>query len=151
VPDQPPPRRRFRLLRWSVFGLALVLFLTIIVVLFRPRDPITQANWQNIRTGMTEKEVQDILGRPGMDVKQYEHQLWALGKLEYDDVPLREPERRLEFAAGDEVTEYKCWIGRRGCITVTLDHTGRVQSKSFAGFRIADPNLLERLRYWLGW
>ena len=24
VPDQPPPRRRFRLLRWSLFGLALV-------------------------------------------------------------------------------------------------------------------------------
>src|SRR6516165_6224943 len=24
VPDQSPPRRRFRLLRWSLFGLALV-------------------------------------------------------------------------------------------------------------------------------
>jgi hypothetical protein len=102
---------------------------------------------------MTEKEVEGILGRPGMDVKQFEEQLWALGKLQYDEVRLREPERGLEFAAGEDedTAEFKCWLGRRGSITVTLDHTGRVQSKSFAGFRIADQSFLDRLYYWLGW
>jgi hypothetical protein len=43
--------------------------------------------------------------------------LSAFRKLKFDEVWLREPERRLEFAAGEEITEFKCWLGGRGSIS----------------------------------
>jgi hypothetical protein len=65
-----------------------------VVLVLLPRDSITQANCDKIKKGMTEKEVEAILGR------------------EKDWVD--------EFAAPSKVVTYFVWQGSRGTILVGI-------------------------------
>jgi hypothetical protein len=117
-----------------------------------PQDRITAVSWEKIRIGMTEKEVETILGGPGID----EHEFW----LQYE--ALKEKCGKEPFVwdghdlGGHPVSdiddpEVKFWLGYRGQIRIQFNNEGNVRWKQFQGGRSANPNILDRLRDWLGW
>ena len=118
------------------FGTALVLW---------PRDRITAESWKQIRVGMMEKEVEEILGGPGINEAEAEAKMKALEPFIRKDVSLREPEG---FAFVLVTNRY--WIDRRALIAIQFDQ-GHVLRKMFDGWRPADPTFIERVRDWLGW
>jgi hypothetical protein len=105
-------------------GLALVaLGLTVTDRALSLRPGVTEANVRRIRPGMTLAKVEATLGGKGL----------------------------LSYASG--VSESRAavysWTGAEGGAFVVLGPDGAVAS---AGFQRADtPNLLFRLRAWLGW
>ena len=129
------------------FGTALLLW---------PRDRITAESWQKIRIGMTEEEVAEILGGPGM--------VWEEARLQ---------NARLENELGRPLFEFKdpslderemlpwpppvvcdrsiVWTGRRGRIRIELNQNNHVCWKSFQGLRWRNGSIIDDLRDWLGW
>jgi hypothetical protein len=109
------------------FGTALLLW---------PRDRITRETWDQIQVGMTEREVEEILGESGVFLDQL-------------------TVRVSEFGEGvGKVWDFgrmKNWIGRGGWIHVQFDNRGLVEAKEFWTIRLDDPTFLGRLRDWLGW
>jgi hypothetical protein len=129
------------------FGTALLLW---------PRDRITVDSWQKIRLGMTEYEVVEILGSPGMSHETVEAQYDRLEKelgrcpFEIEDPSLMEPKGRpffWEFVSDRN----RIWNGRRGIIAIELDQENRVSWKSFQAGRWINGGILDGLRDWLGW
>ena len=59
-----------RKLKWLAIVLAVSLLGFATALLLWPRDRITRAFWEKIRVGMTEKEVAEMLGGPGMFWKE---------------------------------------------------------------------------------
>ena len=120
------------------FGTALLLW---------PRDRITVESWQKIRIGMTEEEVAEILGGPGVsyekDAAQYVRLANELGRPPYE---FEDPMRGGLFWHGDKV-----WVGRRGIIVIELNQDDHVCWKIFQGVRWINGGILDRLRDWLGW
>jgi hypothetical protein len=119
-----------------------------------PRDRITQASWEKIRTGMTEKEVEEVLGGPGMDQETFQDHCDTLEKqlgkrpfITIDGICLMEP------VSGPMLVpnKSKIWLGRRGAIEIQFDNDGKVFFRGFRGIRPADPTFLESVRDWLGW
>ena len=142
-----------RKLKWLAAVLAVLLLGFGTALFLWPRDRITQAAWQKIRIGMTEKEVEHILGGPGISVEEYLHiQGFWLGT---DRMPvgegiiLDEPERTDAVIA--QITEAKVWFGRRGYLEVQFDNKGQARWKYWMGWRLNDPTFIERMRDWLGW
>ncbi len=133
--------------------LAVLLLIAGGLMLLRPRDRITPETFKEIRLGMSEEEVVAILGGPGMSDKEANDQIEALEKqmgkppFIYDDFMLLESKRMRP----DELFAWRSWPGRRGSISVHFDNEWRVISKSFRGWRPAEPSIVERLRDWLGW
>ena len=97
-----------------------------VVLVLLPRDSITQANCDKIKKGMTEKEVEAILGR------------------EKDWVD--------EFAAPSKVVTYFVWQGSRGTILVGIaDPIANPPLVVDAIFWKSSPQtVLEKLTNWLG-
>ena len=60
-----------RKLKWLAIFLAVSLLGFGTALLLWPRDRITAESWQKIQVGMTEDEVADILGGPGMTCEEY--------------------------------------------------------------------------------
>jgi hypothetical protein len=120
-----------------VVGLGAALFLW-------PRDRITPASWKEIRIGMTERDVEDILHKPGRDLLEAAQ---LEGKIIYNDISFEEP---AQFVWDDKL-DNKVWLGQRGAIGIVFDKEGHVKSKMFQGYRFAESNLIDRLRDWLGW
>lgn len=141
-----------KLLR-TVLVLAVLLLIAGTAIYLWPQDPITEASWQKIRLGMSETDVEEILGRPGLSDKegkqQYEALMKQLGKEPF--IPegdlLAEPDN-IDVL---DVPPTKVWLGRRGLMSCHIDETGRITAKVFMGWRPAEPTFLERLRDWLGW
>ena len=136
------------------FGLALFLW---------PRDRITAESWEKIRIGMTEEEVEGILGGPGENAKEVLAEWHALAKqlgrepFTTDGTYFEEPIIYLAIPPGigrmknwpDE--DNRIWKGRRGIMGVQFDCNGRVAWWFFQGMRSADPSIIDRLRDFLGW
>ena len=160
-----------RKLKWIAVVLVLLLLGFGAALFLLPRDPITLASWKQIRIGMTEEEVEDILGGPGISTKDFWDQNEALekqmGKPPFIDagVCLNEPERKaigtdaIIGSAGGEgpvskvrvaVEGVRVWFGRRGYMLIQFDNEGHVESKLFQARRPADPTFLDHLRDWLG-
>src|SRR6516165_10069540 len=59
-----------RKLKWLAIVLAVSLLGFGTALLLWPRDRITAESWHKIRIGMTEEEVAEILGGPGMTDKE---------------------------------------------------------------------------------
>ncbi|HMF17276.1 MAG TPA: hypothetical protein VKE98_08730 [Gemmataceae bacterium] len=55
-----------RKLKWIAAVLSVLLLGFGAALLLWPRDRITAESWKQIQIGMSEKEVEDILGRPGV-------------------------------------------------------------------------------------
>jgi hypothetical protein len=141
-----------RKLKWLAIVLAVSLLAFGTALLLSPRDRITAESWQKIRMGMTEDEVAEILGGPGMTHEEAEAQIDRLenelGRFPYEieDPWLSEPEDKGEV--GDRP---RIWIGRRGRILIRLDEENHVCLKGFHGVRWINAGIIDRLRHWLGW
>ncbi|HMF15956.1 MAG TPA: hypothetical protein VKE98_02065, partial [Gemmataceae bacterium] len=118
-----------------------------------PRDRITAESWQKIRIGMTEEEVAEMLGGPGMSYQeadaQYDRLEKELGRppFQMQELGMEEPEVRRRFV----LDRVKVWTGRRGSIAIELDQNQHVRWKHFQGVRWTNAGILDRLRDWLGW
>jgi hypothetical protein len=131
-----------RKLKWLAVVLAVLLVGFSAALFLWPRDRITKASWEKIRLGMQEKEVEDILGGPGLT----------------GDYP---PEFSLVMSGGVTIFDEKqydfrnhrrrYWIGRGGALGISIDHEGIVRLKSFHKLLSLEPSFLDRLRDSLGW
>ena len=140
-----------RKLKWLAIVLAVLLLGFGAALLSWPRDRVTAESWQKIRIGMTEDEVAEILGGPGMTSK--EQYFWLekeLGRspFEFENPRLEQPKLPLR---GFWVCEDRIWVGRRGCILIQLDQDKHVSWKGFRGVRWRNGDILDRVRDWLGW
>jgi hypothetical protein len=142
-----------RKLKWLAIVLAVSLLGFGTVLFLWPRDRITVASWEKIRIGMTEKEVEDILGEPGLSYQEYLDQYAALekkiGKEPFipDGVQFWEPRVPGQW----KLDMTKSWIGRSGLMDIQFDEAGHVKWKVLAQWRPANPTFIEHLRDWLGW
>jgi len=154
-----------RKLKWIAVILAVLLVGLGVALFVWPRDRITTESWKKIRIGMTVKEVESILGRPGSRMPEFLAHLDALekklGKYPFvsDGISFaeRDPQDVAEksrivldkggfvFLGGEQY-----WIGQRGCMEIRFDPQGQVKWKRFNGWRSAAPTFLDRLRDWLG-
>ena len=149
-----------RKLKWLAIVFAVSLLGLGTALLLWPRDRITAESWQKIRIGMTEDEVAEILGGPGMTFNEFfaerqrleEEMFFAPTKVvhgprfEVEDPSLEEPEDKA--VVGDRA---KVWTGQRGIILIDLDQDNHVCWKRFHGGRWTNGGILDRLRDWLGW
>jgi len=141
-----------RKLKWLAIVLAVSLLGFGTALLLWPRDRITAESWQKIQIGMTEDEVAEILGGPGMTYEEADTQIDRLEK-ELGRAPFELEHLELEEPEGKGIVEEraKVWTGRRGNIMIELDQDNRVSWKSFQGVRWTDGGIIDRLRDWLGW
>ena len=143
-----------RKLKWLAIVLAVSLLGLGTALLLWPRDRITVESWQKIQIGMTEEEVAEILGRPGMSSDEHRAQYVRLEKKlgqppwDWEDPRLEQPELRRQ---GLMVSEDRIWVGRHGCIQIELDQDNHVSWKEFSPVRWVNGSILDRLRDWLGW
>ena len=139
----------------SLLGFGTALFLW-------PRDRITVESWQKIRIGMTEEEVAEILGAPGLRWKEWSDQLVAMemqiGKPPFIDTGtlLQVPKGHIwvffsELGKPEAKEGVRIWSGRRGLLLIEFDARGLVAFKQFQGVRSKQLNAIDRLRDWLGW
>ena len=140
-----------RKLKWTAVVLVVSLLGFGTASLLWPRDRITADSYAMIKIGMTEKEVEDILGAPRITSEEWEAQHRTLreriGKEPFipDGIVLEEP----KAFSWEKV---KCWIDpRRGIMQIQFDEAGHVSAKLFQGGQYLDLNFLDRLRDWLGW
>jgi len=137
-----------RKLKWLVIVLAVSLLGFGTALLLWPRDRITVESWQNIRIGMTEKEVVEILGGPGMTNEE------ANAQYEWLKKELRRPAFEFEDMNAEGNWLFgrtgKIWTGRRGRIEIEFDQDNHVCWKAFQGGRWIKAGILDRLRDWLG-
>jgi hypothetical protein len=144
-----------RKLKWLAVVLVVLLLGFGTVLLLWPRDRITAESWQKIQIGMSEKEVEEILGGSGMTWKEARDQNARLEKelgripFEIEGPRLVEPDwSLLLWGQKDRV---RIWNGRRGIITIDLDQDNHVSGKEFQGVRWTNAGIIDRLRDWLGW
>jgi hypothetical protein len=118
-----------RKLKWTAVVLAVVLLGFGAALFLWPRDRVTAESVDKIRVGMTEKEVEDMLGGPGIKA------------------PFTS--KRIKVGPGVPPTIH-FWLGRNGFIEIEFDNDGQVIGKSFHNVKDS-PNFIDRLRDWLGW
>jgi hypothetical protein len=111
--------------RWLVriFLVAIILSAAFAVWLIIPGSPITEANCDRIQTGMTEREVEEILGGPTTETLQW-----------------------LAEDVDKALTKY--WGASDAGIAVYFDADGRVFHKHFAV--IAPRPVWWRILHWFG-
>lgn len=131
------PRRRFRfslrLLFTSVLDIAVVLG-----ILVASRDPvINRSNYNNIRLGMTESVVDELLD--GISVE------WA--PLTYEDVTFEESREAL-LHEHSPPHMLRSWKSGSYLISVIFDKDGRAASKYYQ--RAPNASTIDRMADWLG-
>jgi hypothetical protein len=105
---------------WVCLLVSLLVLGGLLFLLF-PRDPITQANCDRIKSGMTDKDVEELLGTHS------------------DPAAPKTPN-----------TSMLTWKGSRGMIYVEFVNFGKTVGAG-AWFVQSEPkNLRERIRDWLG-
>src|SRR5262249_28410782 len=151
-----------RKLKWLAICVAVSLVAFGTALFLWPRDRITAESWKKIRFGMSEKEVEGILGEVGMSEAEFDARFYpaladaqdiALAKKKgmepfiwgWEDFSLAEPER---LAFDSALSKY--WSCRRGFMIIQFDKD-HVIRKVFQQWRPADPTFLDHLRDWLGW
>jgi len=138
-----------RKLKWTAAVLAVLLLGFGVAVYLWPRDRITFESWKKIQIGMTEQEVEELLGGPGINgweavvarVHQWEQHV-GIPYVLNGNVFFQEGARVISDSA-------KYWVDRRGIIGVKFDADRLVIGKTFR--EAGEPNFIDRLRDWLGW
>src|SRR5262249_56779776 len=103
-----------RKLKWLAVVLVVLLVGFGTALYLWPRDRITAESWQKIRIGMTEDEVAEILGGPGMrreeDIAENDRLEKELGRppFEIEDTLLEEAGKRLHVCGN----RLQIWEGR---------------------------------------
>jgi hypothetical protein len=124
--------RNRRLLLWLA-GVALIgLGVWIVAGALRPRHNISQAGFELIRAGMTEREVETILGGPAGD---YTH-----GRVDPSEC----------IPSGEWLLDGKEWVGNESIVTVAFDEEGKVLHAQIREVPHL-PSLWQRLRNLLPW
>jgi hypothetical protein len=123
-----------RKLKWTAVVLAVSLLGFATAIFLWSRDRITAESWKQIQIGMSEKEVEEILGGPG--------------KRQCPPGLVRQLSEPHDISLFDRFIS-KYWTSQRGCIQVNFDLRGNVCEKAFG--RSGEPNFIDRLRDWLGW
>jgi hypothetical protein len=131
-----------RKLKWLAVVLAVLLLGLVVTFFLWPRDRITAESWEQIRIGMTEKVVEEVLGGPGKTLAEYQAALGEHPGVNGYDASEGAPV--IDDGSG------KIWISRRGFMQIHFDQRGRVFWMGYKG-RSVEPNFLDRLRDWLGW
>jgi hypothetical protein len=134
-------------LKWLAIVLAVSLLGFGTALFLWPRDRITAESWEKIQIGMTENQVEKILGGPGTSWKES-------GFRDTDPFPLSDQilvEPNYGMWILDNLKRHKYWTSKRGCMQIEFDLQGHVSGKAFWPSGKADPNFLDRLRDWLGW
>jgi hypothetical protein len=104
------------LMKYIVLPLACALLLLgLSVTLVLPRGPINQENFKKITLGMTQKEIEDIIG-PAGDYSTHPP------AFELDDVCLL-------MLDGDSITGVE-WASDEAVISISFDSAGRLERKS---------------------
>ena len=127
-----------RKLKWLAIVLAVSLLGFGAALFLWPRVRITAESYNMIEIGMTEKEVEGILGGPGKSEL-----------LNMKNVAKEKGLPIIEMFQG-QIPKPKIWKGRRGIVQIQLDEESRVSGKSFLGFG-ERSSFIDRLRDWLGW
>jgi hypothetical protein len=104
--------------RYWFYSLVVLLLITmsVVIVSFSPRsgDQIIRVNYDKIKEGMTQDEVEEILGGPPGVYSE------------------RSPSDGISFEiALSEPCEQKLWLGKRGVAHVWFNQRGRVIYKRF--------------------
>jgi hypothetical protein len=133
-----------RKLKWMAVVLAVLVMGLGAALFLLPRDRITRESWERIRLGMTEKEVEAILGEPGKNMKDFFEGIIIEGKIPYKV-------KGNPFQEGESSVYGKIWLGRRGIMAIDFDLDWQVTRKTFREAHSADPTLIDNLRDWLGW
>jgi hypothetical protein len=135
-----------RKLQWLAIILAVSLLGFGTALLLWPRDRITAESSEKIQIGMTESEVEDILGEPGIASLDLESQFEVIQVLCKDPLFLRLEEGPSEFPEN-----IKVWLGRRGLIWIEFEKEDRVRRKVFRVVHSREKNFIDGIRDWLGW
>jgi len=143
-----------RKLKWLAIVLAVSLLGFGTAFLLSPRDRITAESWKQIQIGMSEKEVEGVLGEPGLNWVQVHE-----AELEYSEtfgkVPrgtgifFWEPENPVDF----HPEAMKTWKSKHRCIEIQFDWQGHVIRKGYyelQRLQPLNPTFLDRFRDWLG-
>jgi hypothetical protein len=99
------------------------------------RGPANRGNYDKIKIGMTEVEVESLLGAPGEE----------LAPLTYQDIRADEPREVLLQSASHALRH---WVGDSHMITVIFDPQRKVVGKSYLHDQNVGP--LRRIVDWLG-
>jgi len=134
-----------RKLKWPAIVLAVLLLGFGTALLLWPRDRITAESWEKIEIGMTENQVEEILGGPGMSLDEWEV---FIKTMKFPFSELTEPNNG--WWIGD-AKACKYWTSQRGCMQVNFDPQGNVSGKAFWRSLEPSPSFIDRLRDWLGW
>ena len=139
-----------RKLKWLAIVLAVSVLGFGTALLLWPRDRITAESYKKIRIGMKVAEVEEILGGAAMDLGD------ALAL--YTSVVAKSGKEPLELDSSQHNPDHeftnddvKIWVGREAVITTMFDRKGHVTAKILQRGRLAEPNLIDRLRDRLGW
>jgi hypothetical protein len=132
-----------RKLKWIAAVLIVLLLGFVAAVYFWPRDRITAASWEKIQIGMTEKEVEEILGKPGVSGVAFVKHVEVSPISFTGPVLVEEPESPSDSE--------KYWIGQRGIMRIGFDKACEVAVKRFQEVRSTEPTFIDRIRDWLGW
>ena len=141
-----------RKLKWLAIVLAVSLLGFGTALLLWPRDRITAESYEEIRVGMTENDVEQLLTRVGMKEENAKDQIERLTKL--GNAPFGFVGEIKQEPEGDfEPVLTRIWIGRRAILGIEYDRVpdGRVRRKLFLGIQATEPSFMDRLRAWLGW
>jgi len=133
-----------RKLKWLAIVLAVSLVGFGTALLLWPRDRITPESWRQIEIGMTENQVEKILGGPGTSWK--ESWFWDTDQFPLSDQILVEPNYGVWIL--DILKRHKNWTSQRGCMQIEFDLQGHVSGKAF--WPSANGSFI-RFPDWLGW
>jgi len=132
-----------RKLKWLAIVLAILLLGFGTALFLWPRDRITAESWQKIRIGMTEKEVESILGKRGIDEDLADEELTKSA------FKVKGPELMEGPDSFPETLKY--WIGRSGIIVIDFDRHYHVRVKVYREGGSEKPTFIDGIRDWLGW
>jgi outer membrane protein assembly factor BamE (lipoprotein component of BamABCDE complex) len=124
--------------RWLLVAACLIVAAGIAYLALRSSSPISAANLNKIRPGMSRGEVEALLGGPAGDYRRWHVVYNAVGVV----VPEGQPEADEYTSEGHEE-----WLGDEMYIAVKFDRAGRVESAH--GLRLAPGPWYRRLQRWV--
>jgi hypothetical protein len=123
-------RQMKKKLAYAGVGIALLVIVSCLAsVYFGSQDPVSPRNFQRIQLGMTEGEVELILGR----FADQQYHPW-------DQFP------RLNPVPGADIEWEMVWIGQYEVIVVHFDSEGKVCNKGFAPRHEGEEGFFARIR-----
>ena len=127
----------------SLLGFGTALFL------MRTHARITPESWRQIEIGMTENQVEEILGVPGMGLDQLHHFLTSVVLSEPIGYCTRLENWQIRLGL-DQQDTHRFWTSQRHCLQIGFDGTGKLRGKVL--WESGKPSsIIDRLRDWLGW